>query len=150
MKKSKVLFICVRNSARSQMAAALLNEICSAQFEVHSAGLESGTVSPLAIEVMREVGIDISCNKTQTVFDAWKSSKVFKHVIKVCSEAEAENRGCPIFPGTTQVLSWPFPDPLDFQGTEGAKLEQTRLVRDAIKKKIEQWCEEVCPQALAS
>lgn len=132
------------------MAAAFLGEICSAQFEVRSAGLESGTVSPMAIEVMREVGIDISHNKTQTVFDAWKSGKVFKHVIKVCSEAEAQNRACPIFPGTTEPLSWPFPDPLNFQGTDGAKLEQTRLVRDAIKKKIEQWCEEVCPQSLAT
>ena len=132
------------------MAAAFLNEICSAQFEVHSAGLESGSVSPLAIEAMRELGIDISRNTTQTVFDVWKSGKVFRHVIKVCSETEAKDRACPIFPATTELLSWPFPDPLNFRGKDVAKLEQTRFVRDAIKKKIEQWCEEVCPQALAS
>jgi len=107
--KQKVLFICVHNSARSQMAAALLNESCGEFFEAESAGLEPGTLNPLAVEALQELGIDISHNKTQSVFEVWKSGKMFKYVITVCSEAETE--GCPIFAGVTTRLHWPFPDP---------------------------------------
>ena len=144
MKKPKVLFICVHNSARSQMAAALLNEICSDHFEAHSAGLATGSINPLAIQVMSEVGIDISRNKTQSVFDAWRSGTMFTHVITVCSEGESKARACPIFPSPVVRLSWPFDDPASFQGSHGAKLEQMRAIRDAIEAKIREWCESVC------
>lgn len=148
MKKPKVLFICVHNSARSQMAAAFLKKICPNEFEAHSAGLEAGSINPLAIQAMAEVGIDISGNKTQTVFDAWRAGTMYTHVIRVCSQAEAEARACPIFPSPVVRLSWPFEDPTSFQGSSGAKLEQMRSVRDAIEKKTREWCEEVCPVAL--
>ena len=95
MPKQKVLFICVHNSARGQMAAALMNKMCAEFFEVQSAGLEPGTLNPLAIETLQELGIDISQNKTQRVFDVWKSGQMFQFAITVCSEAEA--KGCPIF-----------------------------------------------------
>jgi len=72
--KKKVLFICVQNSARSQITAALLNEMCGDHFDAHSAGLEPGVLNPLAVEALRERGIDISGNKTQSVFDVWKSA----------------------------------------------------------------------------
>jgi arsenate reductase len=146
MKKPKVLFICVHNSARSQMAAAFLKEICPNEFEAHSAGLEAGSINPLAIQAMAEVGIDISENKTQMVFDAWRAGTMYTHVIRVCSEAEAEARACPIFPSPVTRLSWPFEDPTSFQGSRGAKLEQMRSVRDAIEKKIREWCGQVCSQ----
>ncbi len=74
--KHKVLFICVHNSARSQMAEAFLKEICGDYFEAHSAGLEPGTLNPLAVEAMREIGIDISQNQTQSVFDIFKSGEL--------------------------------------------------------------------------
>lgn len=144
MKKPKVLFICVHNSARSQIAAAFLNKICPAHFEAHSAGLDVSEVNPLAIAAMSEVGIDISRNRTQTVFDAWRAGTMFTHVIRVCSEAESEARACPIFPSPVVRLSWPFEDPASFQGSPGAKLEQMRSVRDAIELKIREWCELVC------
>lgn len=144
MKKPKVLFICVHNSARSQMAAALLNEICPDHFEAHSAGLDTGPINPLAIQVMSEVGIDISRNKTRSVFDAWRSGTMFTHVIRVCSEAESKARACPIFPSPVVRLSWPFDDPASFQGSHGAKLEQMRAVRDAIEAKIREWCNSAC------
>ena len=144
MKKKKVLFICVHNSFRSQMAEAWLNQICGHEFEAQSGGLDSGVVDPLAIEAMREVGIDISKKRTRKVFDIWKSGVAFAYVITVCSEAERNARACPIFPGVTVKLSWPFPDPLGFQGSEAARLEQARQVRDAIKARIEKWCAEVC------
>src|SRR5881392_1947617 len=96
--KKNVLFICVQNSARSQIAAALLNEMCGDYFEAHSAGLQPGVLNPLAVEALQERGIDISRNKTQSVFDVWKSAQhIFTYVVTVCSESEAE--ACPIFAG---------------------------------------------------
>jgi len=93
--KQKVLFICVHNSARSQMAEALLNDICGDHFEAHSAGLELGTLNPLAVETMQEIGIDISRKGTQSVFDVFRSGELFAYVITVCDESSAER--CPIF-----------------------------------------------------
>ena len=145
--KKRVLFICVHNSARSQMAEAWLNRICGEYFEGQSAGLEPGTLNPLAVQVMAEVGIDISKKKTQAVFDVFKSGQLFAYVITVCDEASAEK--CPIFPGPATRMHWSFPDPSEAQGSETAKLEQVRLIRDEIRAKIEHWCEEVCLQAAA-
>ena len=139
MPKQKVLFICVHNSARSQMAAAMMNQTCGEFFAAESAGLEPGTINPLGIEVLQEVGIAISKNKTQRVFDVWKSGQIFQFVITVCSEAEAE--GCPIFPGVTTRLHWPFDDPSKFVGTPDARLEKTRRVRDEIQAEIDSFCE---------
>lgn len=142
MPKQKVLFICVHNSARSQMAAALLNNECGEFFEAQSAGLEPGTINPLAVEALRELGIDISRNKTQRVFDVWTSGQIFQFVITVCSEAEAG--GCPIFAGVTTHLHWPFDDPSKFSGTHEERLEKTRQVRDQIRARIDSFCEEHC------
>ncbi len=138
--KKKVLFICVHNSARSQMAAALLNKICGDDFEGHSAGLEPGTINPLAVEALREIGIDISKNKPQSVFDVFKSAQLFPFVITVCSESEAQ--GCPIFPGVSTRLHWPFPDPAKLTGSWEEKLAGTRKIRDQIRARIVTWCKE--------
>ena len=142
MNKPKILFICVHNSARSQMAEAFLNDICGAEFEAQSAGLEPGTLNPLVVEVMGEAGIDISRNETQAVFDVFKSGQLFACVVTVCSEAEAS--GCPIFPGPTQRLHWPFPDPSKVEGTFEEKLEKIREIRNAIQARVEQFCAENC------
>ncbi len=140
--KQKVLFICVHNSARSQMAKAFLSEICGDQFEAHSAGLESGTLNPLAVEVMREIGIDISQRQTQSVFDVFKSGELFSYVITVCDEASAER--CPIFPGVARRLHWSFPDPSALTGREEERLAGTRKIRDEICARVEMWCDELC------
>ena len=142
--KKRVLFICIHNSARSQMAEAFLNQICGDEFEAHSAGLEPGRLNPIVVEAMQEIGIDISGNQTKAVFDMYKSGTLFHHVVTVCDEASAER--CPIFPGVASRLHWGFPDPSSFQGTREQKLAKTREVRDTIKLKIEQWCSEICPQ----
>ena len=148
MNKPNVLFICVHNSARSQMAEAFLSDVCGAEFEVQSAGLEPGTLNPLVVEVMREVGLDISKKKTQAVFDVFKSGQLFTYVITVCSEAEAG--GCPIFPGPTQRLHWPFPDPSKVEGTRAEKLKKIRQIRDAIMARVEQFCAENCARPTES
>jgi len=145
--KPKVLFICVHNSARSQMAAALFNRACGARFQAESAGLEPGTLNPLAVEALQEIGIDISQNKTRAVFDVFRSDDLFAYVITVCDEASAER--CPIFPGVTKRLHWFFPDPGSFRGSRAARLEQTRHVRDLIAAKVDEWCAEVCGANLA-
>jgi arsenate reductase (thioredoxin) len=127
------------------MAAALLNKACGEFFEAQSAGLDPGTINPLAIEALQEVGIDISKSETQSVLDVWKSGQTFQFVITVCSEAEAE--GCPIFPGPSTRLHWPFDDPSKFTGTHEQQLEKTRGVRDQISAKINSFCQEHCVAA---
>jgi arsenate reductase len=127
------------------MAAALMNKMCGEFFEAQSAGLEPGTINPLVIEALRELEIDISKNQTQRVFDVWKSSQMFQYVITVCSEAEAQ--GCPIFPGVTTRLHWPFDDPSRFTGTPEERLEKTRRVRDQIHVRIDSFCQEHCAAA---
>jgi arsenate reductase len=144
MSKERVLFVCIHNSARSQMAEAWLNHLCGDHFEAHSAGLEPGLLNPLVVEVMKEEGIDISQKKTQAVFDLFKRGEHFSYVITVCDEASAER--CPIFPGLSQRIHWSFPDPSKVVGaTKEEKLAQIRLIRDAIKKQIiEEWCAKKC------
>jgi arsenate reductase len=131
------------------MAEAWLNQICGNFFTAESAGLEPGTLNPLVVEAMEESGIDISRNKTQAVFDVFKSGRLFSYVITVCDETSAEK--CPIFPGVTKRLHWGFPDPSALTGNHEEKMAGVRKIRDAIRGKIETWCEEICsPEALGS
>jgi arsenate reductase len=143
--KKKVLFVCIHNSARSQMAEAFLNQSCPEEFEAQSAGIEPGRLNPVVVEAMREAGIDISSNKTKAVSDMIQSGQAFSHVITVCDETSAER--CPIFPGGTTRLHWGFADPSSFKGTHDEVLKRTREVRDAIQRKVENWCAEVCRNA---
>jgi len=138
MKKRKVLFVCIHNSARSQMAEAWLNKLCGDRFEGHSAGLEPGTLNPLAVRVMQETGIDISQNRTKSVFDLVKNGELFSYVITVCDAANAER--CPVFPGLTTRLHWSFTDPSTFGGTDEEKLVACRAIRDDIKRAVTDWC----------
>ena len=143
--KTKVLFICVHNSARSQMAEAWLNHICGEFFVAQSAGLEPGALNPLAVEVMSGDGIDISAKKTQAVFDVFRSGQLFAYVITVCDEASAQQ--CPLFPGPAKRLHWSFPDPSQVTGTAEEKLAKVREIRDAIRAKVDNWCAEVTAPA---
>ncbi len=145
--KRRVLFICVHNSARSQMAEAWLSELCGGEFEAHSAGLEPGQLNPFVVQAMSEVGIDISGRATQSVFDVWRSGKAFAYVITVCDQVSAER--CPIFPGVTKRLHWSFPDPSAVTGRDEAGVAEARRVRDLIKAQIEAWCAEACELAEA-
>lgn len=135
--KRRVLFICVHNSARSQMAEAFLKHLAGDRFEVESAGLEPGILNPLVVELMKEVGIDISQNKTKSVFDLFKQGKLYSYVITVCDDSQSER--CPVFPGVTQRLHWSFADPSSFQGTPEERLVKTRAVRDQVRRKIVEW-----------
>lgn len=137
--KKKVLFVCVHNSARSQMAEELLRKIAGNRFEVESAGIEPGEVNPLTIKVLQEAGIDISRKKTNSAFDFHKQGKHYHYVVTVCSK-DAEEK-CPIYPGTLQRLHWPLEDPARAEGTEEQRLAKFREVRDQIRRKIESFAD---------
>jgi len=140
--RRKVLLICVHNNARSQMAAALLSKRCGDFLEADSAGLEPGKLNPLAVQVLQEIGIDISQNKTQAVFDVFKPGKLFAYVTTVCDESNAAE--CPVFPGVTTRLHWSFPDPSKLTGSREERLNGVRRIRDKIGERIKMWCGEVC------
>jgi len=140
MKPIRVLFVCVHNSARSQMAEAYVNHFGEGRFEAESAGLEPGRLNPRVVQVMKEDGIDISENQTKSVFDMFKRGGLYSYVVTVCDETSAEK--CPIFPGVTKRLHWSFADPSSLTGTENEKLERTREIRDEIKHKVKSWIED--------
>ncbi len=117
-----------------------MNRIGGQAFEAESAGLQPGTLNPLAVEALKEIEIDISNNRPQSVDEVLKAGKTFDLVVTVCSEAEAE--GCPVFPGPTRRLHWPFDDPSKFTGTNEQRREKTRRVREQIREKLESFCGE--------
>ena len=131
---TKVLFLCVHNSARSQMAEAFLKKFGDDRFEVESAGLEPGKLNPFVVRAMAEVGLDISGNATKSVFDLYEARKVFQVVVTVCSKEAAER--CPIFPGLSEKIHWPFDDPASLKGTDDEVMAGVRVVRDLIRAEV--------------
>lgn len=141
MGKARVLFVCIHNSGRSQMAEALLRHIGGERFEAESAGFEPGTLNPVVVAALEEIGIDISAAKTKSVFDLFKQGRMYQYVVTVCDESSSER--CPIFPGVVRErVHWSFRDPSAFEGTAEEKLAQTRAVRDEIKAKIDAFIKE--------
>lgn len=141
MGKKRILFVCIHNSARSQMAEAFLKDIAGDRFEAESAGIEPGRLNPLVVRVMQDIGIDISSHETKSVQSLIDQKKTFDYVITVCDEASAER--CPVFPGQGKRIHMGFEDPSSFQGDEATKIAKTASVRDQIKAKIEQWVKEI-------
>ena len=134
---TKVLFLCVHNSARSQMAEAFLKKHGEGRFEAESAGLEPGKLNPFVVRAMAEKGIDISKNPTKSVFDLFAAKRVFQVVVTVCS-AEAAER-CPVFPGLSKKLHWPFADPSSVTGTDEKIMAEVRQVRDQIEEAVREF-----------
>lgn len=134
MIQHNILFVCIHNSARSQMAEAFLNQYGEGQLIAESAGLEKGKLNPYVVKAMQEIGIDISKNETKEVFDFFRQGKLFQAVITVCDAASAES--CPVFPGMVRRLGWSFADPSKFTGTEKEIMNQVRAVRDEIKEAV--------------
>jgi arsenate reductase len=141
MKKIRVLFVCVHNSARSQMAEAYLNHFAGDLFEAESAGFESGTLNPLVVEAMNLDGIDISHNQTNTVWDFYKQQRFYGYVITVCDGAQGQK--CPIFPGVSDIRNWNLEDPSSFSGSHEEKLVKTTKVRDTIKQLVQELISEL-------
>lgn len=139
MIKRKVLFICIHNSARSQMAEAFLNNLADNEYEAHSAGIEPGKLNPLVVKSMAEIGIDISGKGTQSVFDVYERGETFDYVIAVCDKEAAER--CPVFPGEAKRIQWSFADPSRLEGSEEEKLKKIAAIRDEIKTAVSEFIE---------
>jgi arsenate reductase len=131
-KRQRVLFLCTHNSARSQMAEGWLRHLAGDRYEVHSAGTEATYVRPLAIRAMIEIGVYISGHKSKTLERYLEQS--WDYVITVCDSA---NEACPVFSGARQRLHWSFPDPSTATGSDDEQFAVYRLVRDAIRARIE-------------
>jgi len=132
MTKTRFLFLCTHNSARSQMAEGLLRHMSGDRFEVMSAGTEATHVRPLAIRAMGEVGVDISAQESETLGRYLREP--FDYVITVCDDA---NEACPFFPGAANRLHWSFEDPSKAEGSEEERLAVFRSVRDQIRDRMQ-------------
>ena len=141
MKKKRVLFVCIHNSARSQMAEAFLRELAGDRFEAESAGLEPGKLNQNVVKSMGEIGIDISGHQTKSVFDLVKEGRNYNYVITVCNKEAAER--CPLFPGKgLKRLHWSYKDPSAVKGEKADVLSEIAVIRDEIKTQIEKFTSE--------
>jgi arsenate reductase len=140
MTKSRVLFVCTHNSARSQMAEGWLHHLAADRFEAHSAGTEATAVRPLAVQAMAEVGVDIAGHTSKTL-DRYLD-RAFDLVVTVCDSA---NEACPVFPGARSRRHWSFEDPAAASGSAAERLAVYRRVRDQIRERIER--ELLAPEA---
>jgi arsenate reductase len=134
--KTRVLFLCTGNSARSQMAEVFLRYYAGDRFEAHSAGLEPKPINPLTLAVMEEIGFDLSKQRSKRV-EVYLGKTHFEYLITVCDDAD---KNCPtVWPGVNQRLHWSFEDPAQFVGTEEQKLAKFRQIRDAIQERVKVW-----------
>ena len=132
-----VLFICTHNSARSQMAEALLNKLCGDRFKAESAGVTPTQINLYVAEVMAEIGVDLSTHRSKSIMEF--QGKTFDYVVTVCDSAR---EFCPFFPGEKEMHK-SFPDPAAFKGAEAEVLPRVRAVRDEIKEWVENtFCKE--------
>jgi len=127
--KKKILFLCTGNSVRSQMAEGLMRHFRGDEFEVYSAGVEPKGVNSLAIEVMREIGIDISHQGSKHL-DEYREER-FDYIVTLCDHAATT---CPLFPGEGKIIHRGFRDPTKVEGSEEEKKEVFRKMRDEIKE----------------
>jgi arsenate reductase len=131
VEKRRVLFICTHNSARSQMAEALLREFGGDSFEAFSAGTEAAGIRPETIQVMNEIGVDISGQRSKTI-DEFRGQS-FEWFITVCDEAQ---KNCPVLPGVREIAHWSIEDPSLTSGTADERLAAFRRARDLIRNRM--------------
>lgn len=138
MEKIRVIFLCTGNSARSQMAEAFVRHYGGERFDAYSAGLEPKGLNPLTVQVMSEIGIDVSGQRSKGVTE-YLGRALFQYMITVCDEAE---KNCPTaWPGVDLKMHWSFEDPAAAVGSDVEKLIKFREVRDQIKNKVRNWLE---------
>jgi arsenate reductase (thioredoxin) len=135
--KERVLFICTGNRARSQMAEGLLRHAAGDRFDVYSAGTTPSGISDLTIEVMREVGVDVSGQRSKSVDEY--AGESFHQIITVCDSAR---QVCPIFPGDGERLHWDIEDPSDTEARGVPLTAAFRLAREDIRKRVEEFVAE--------
>jgi arsenate reductase len=134
-RKPLLLFICTANSARSQMAEALMRRHAGEHFEIHSAGVRPTGINPLTIRVLEEIGLDTGGLRSQGL-DEYLGKVHVNRVFIVCAQAQ---RDCPRIHGATATEFWPLDDPAAAEGTEEQRLERFREIRDQIDARIRGW-----------
>jgi len=140
VQKTRVLFLCTGNTARSQMAEAFLRKYGGDRFEAYSAGLEPDVINLYVYQVMEEVGLDLAGQRSKSISE-YMGKVHFGYLITVCANAEEK---CPaVFPGMGQRLHWPFEDPAAFEGSDEEKKVKFREVRDQIEQRIKDWLAEL-------
>ena len=138
--KKKIMFVCIHNSARSQMCEAFVRHYAGDTYEVHSSGIEKGKLNEDVVQVMTELGISMEGHYAKRAQEYILRNEAFDYVITVCDESNAER--CPIFPGDHQRLHWGFSDPSAIQGSKEERLPRIRIIRDEIHQKILLWLKE--------
>jgi len=133
----RVLFVCIHNSGRSQMAEAFLNEMGGPEFVAESAGLEPRPVDADVVRVMAEIGHDLSGAQSDNILDFYREGRLYEFVIYVCERGTEKD--CPVFPGVRKTLHWPFPDPAALTGDETKRLDSLREIRDRIRERVGEW-----------
>lgn len=137
--KQRVLFLCTGNSARSQMAEAFLRKYGGDRYEAHSAGLEPKGLHPLTLQVMSEIGTDVSGQHSKGVGE-YLGKGLFQYLITVCDDAD---KNCPTtWPGISNRMHWSFEDPAAYEGTDEERLIKFRQIRDQIEKRVKDWLAE--------
>ncbi len=136
--KKRVLFLCGKNEARSQIAEAFLNSLAGDTFEAYSGGQEIGELNQFAVRAMNEIGIDISKNESKKAIKFFRDGRTYNYVITIWDNKKDSNH--PIFPGVTQRRHWIIDDIAKFDslGEEG-QMEKMRSIRDQIKQKVVEW-----------
>lgn len=124
-----ILFLCVANSARSQMAEGLARHLLGDKFKIFSAGSKPSVVNPMAIQVMKEIGVDISHQRSKSVEEI--NPAEIDWVVTLCAEEV-----CPVFPSRAKVIHWPLPDPAESVGSVAEQLDRFRLVRDDLQRRL--------------
>ncbi|MBI9095947.1 MAG: metalloregulator ArsR/SmtB family transcription factor [Sphaerochaeta sp.] len=137
MDKKRIMFVCIHNSARSQMCEAFVRHHANDRFEVSSSGIEAGKLNPLVVQAMAEIGISMDGHYAKPAKEFIDRGEAFDYVVTVCDESNAER--CPMFPGKHERLHWGFPDPSDLSGSVDEKLKAIRPIRDAIQKRVTDW-----------
>jgi len=138
--KKRVLFVCVHNSARSQMAEAFLNRLGEGEFYAESAGFEPAPLNPYVVLAMKEIGYDLFGNSINIVNDYFLEGRMYHFIVKVCDQENGQR--CPLFPMTRRVIDWNLEDPSSFVGTSEEILDQVRSLRDKIRTLVEDFINE--------
>ena len=133
-----LLFLCVANSARSQMAEGIARQLAGDRLRVQSAGSAPSRVNPLAIQALAEIGIDISRQRSKSIAEITEIDRsTVDTVITLCAEEV-----CPVYLGSARRLHWPLPDPAGDAESEGASLDRFRTVRDELRRRLTDWLAE--------
>ncbi len=137
MGKKRIMFVCIHNSARSQMCEAFVKQYAPERFEEHTSGIEKGKLNPLVVNSMMEINISMEGQYAKSAKEYIDRNEEFDYIVTVCDESSAER--CPTFPGKHVRLHWGFSDPSALMGSDEEKLQGIRPIRDAIQKRVKDW-----------